>query len=87
MSVDPADHGVVEWDWQVMIDLAFDGERGRNFIGPRSKVTGTLSLDQKPAMEPVEEVHQKPAAEQKDDADQKAAKPKKKWRRRARKKK
>ncbi len=43
VSMDPADHGIVEWDWQVMIDLAFDGERGQNFIGTRKKVTSAIT--------------------------------------------
>jgi hypothetical protein len=39
VSVDPADYGVTEWDWQVLIDLAFEHERGKNFIGERRKLT------------------------------------------------
>ena len=86
VSVDPADHGVVEWDWQVMIDLAFDGERGRNFIGPRSKVTSTLALDQKAAVDETAAAGREDDVAPKVDAGRKGAKHKKKARRRARKK-
>ncbi len=36
VSTIPVDHGVENATWQVLVDDAFDGERGRNFIGSKS---------------------------------------------------
>ncbi len=38
VSVDAADHGVDEKAWFELAEGAFDGERGRNFVGRREKV-------------------------------------------------
>lgn len=38
VSIDPAAHGVAPAAWRELIDLAFAGERGRNFIGQREKM-------------------------------------------------
>lgn len=35
VSVRPADHGVADKEWASLVDDAFDGERGRNFIGEK----------------------------------------------------
>lgn len=35
VSVRPADHGVADQEWASLVDDAFDGERGRNFIGEK----------------------------------------------------
>lgn len=37
VSVRPADHGVTRDEWQGLVDGAFDGERGRNFIGQKDR--------------------------------------------------
>ena len=36
ISTLPADHGVASTEWSALVDDAFDGERGRNFIGERN---------------------------------------------------
>ncbi len=36
VSTSPADHGVENAAWQTLVDGAFDGERGKNFIGSKS---------------------------------------------------
>ncbi len=36
VSTKPADHGIEVATWQALVDGAFDGERGRNFIGEKS---------------------------------------------------
>ncbi|MGH1483869.1 MAG: iron-containing alcohol dehydrogenase PsrA [Geminicoccales bacterium] len=36
ISTLPADHGVAESEWSTLVDDAFDGERGRNFIGEKN---------------------------------------------------
>ena len=33
VSVKPSDHGVTDDEWAGLVDNAFEGERGRNFIG------------------------------------------------------
>ncbi len=38
MSVDPADHGVAAQEWRGIVDLAFSGERGKNYVGTRERV-------------------------------------------------
>ena len=35
VSVKPADHGVTDAEWRGLVDGAFDGERGKNFIGEK----------------------------------------------------
>jgi alcohol dehydrogenase len=35
------DHGVLPAEWDRLIDAAFEGERGRNYIGRREAVTAT----------------------------------------------
>jgi len=35
VSTRPADHGVENATWQALVDGAFDGERGKNFIGDK----------------------------------------------------
>lgn len=37
VSVRPADHGVADREWANLVDDAFDGERGRNFIGDKAQ--------------------------------------------------
>jgi alcohol dehydrogenase len=37
VSVKAADHGVTEEEWQDLVNLAFAGDRGRNFIGNRER--------------------------------------------------
>lgn len=37
VSTLPADHGVVETEWALLVDGAFDGERGKNFIGSKDR--------------------------------------------------
>ena len=37
VSTRPADHGVNETEWAGLVDGAFDGERGRNFIGEKDR--------------------------------------------------
>lgn len=37
VPVDPAAHGVDEAEWRELIDRAFQGERGRNYIGQRDR--------------------------------------------------
>ncbi len=38
VSVDPAAHGIEPGAWRELIDLAFAGERGQNFIGQKEKI-------------------------------------------------
>ncbi len=42
VSVDPADHGVAEEEWRGTVDLAFSGERGKNYIGTRERVEAAV---------------------------------------------
>ncbi|MGI9525097.1 MAG: iron-containing alcohol dehydrogenase PsrA [Hyphomicrobiaceae bacterium] len=35
VSIKPADHGVADQEWASLVDNAFEGERGRNFIGEK----------------------------------------------------
>ncbi|MEM1200644.1 MAG: phosphonoacetaldehyde reductase [Pseudomonadota bacterium] len=35
VSVKPFDHGVTDAEWRDLVDGAFDGERGKNFIGEK----------------------------------------------------
>ncbi len=37
VATDPAAHGVAEAEWEDMVAAAFDGERGRNFIGEKER--------------------------------------------------
>ena len=37
VSTQPSDHGVSEAEWAGLVDGAFDGERGKNFIGSKDK--------------------------------------------------
>lgn len=37
ISTLPFDHGVEEAEWEALVDDAFDGERGKNFIGEQSR--------------------------------------------------
>ncbi|MCP4319645.1 MAG: phosphonoacetaldehyde reductase [Hyphomicrobiales bacterium] len=37
VSANPADHGVAADEWLGLVDDAFDGERGRNFIGDKDR--------------------------------------------------
>lgn len=37
VSVRPLDHGVTDEEWTGLVDDAFDGERGRNFIGGKAQ--------------------------------------------------
>ena len=37
VSVRPLDHGVTDEEWAGLVDDAFDGERGRNFIGGKAQ--------------------------------------------------
>ncbi len=37
ISTLPADHGVAEAEWAGLVDGAFDGERGKNFIGSKDR--------------------------------------------------
>lgn len=37
VSTRPADHGVTEAEWAGLVDGAFDGERGKNFIGSKDR--------------------------------------------------
>lgn len=37
VSTKPADHGVGETEWTGLVDGAFDGERGKNFIGEKDR--------------------------------------------------
>ena len=39
VSLDPADYGIGEAQWDELIDLAFASERGKNFIGTQERVT------------------------------------------------
>jgi alcohol dehydrogenase len=39
VSLDPADYSNGEAQWDELIDLAFAGERGKNFIGTQERVT------------------------------------------------
>ena len=43
MSVDPADHGVAEQEWRGIVERAFSGERGRNFIGTRVRFKAAVT--------------------------------------------
>lgn len=38
VSVDPADHGIGRDEWESLVEAAFDGERGLNFIGTKEKL-------------------------------------------------
>ncbi len=38
VSRDPKDHGVDQNEWKSLVDAAFDGERGLNFIGTKEKL-------------------------------------------------
>lgn len=38
VSVDAADYGVGGREWRDLVEVAFDGQRGRNFIGSRKKI-------------------------------------------------
>lgn len=38
VSMDPRDHGVDPDEWETLIETAFDGERGSNFIGTKEKL-------------------------------------------------
>lgn len=45
VSVRPVDHGVSDGEWQGLVDGAFEGERGRNFIGDRDRfLTAALTI-------------------------------------------
>jgi phosphonate metabolism-associated iron-containing alcohol dehydrogenase len=48
VSADPADHGVEPAAWRKLIDLAFAGERGQNFIGQRETM---LAMAESPEAE------------------------------------
>ena len=37
VSTLPGDHGVAEAEWAGLVDGAFDGERGKNFIGSKDR--------------------------------------------------
>ncbi|MGI9411189.1 MAG: iron-containing alcohol dehydrogenase PsrA, partial [Hyphomicrobiaceae bacterium] len=37
VSVRPSDHGVTDEEWTGLVDDAFEGERGRNFIGGKAQ--------------------------------------------------
>ena len=41
VSVDPADHGVSRAAFQALLTSAFEGDRGRNFIGRRERMLET----------------------------------------------
>ena len=43
VSTDPRDHGVTDGEIAELIDLAFAGERGQNFIGSRDRVLASLA--------------------------------------------
>ena len=38
VSVDPADHGVAAQEWRGIVERAFSGERGKNYVGTRERV-------------------------------------------------
>lgn len=38
VSVDPADHGVAEPEWREIVEGAFAGARGQNYIGTRERI-------------------------------------------------
>ncbi len=42
VSVDKADYGVEDGEWRALIETAMAGERGRNFIGSKSRVVESL---------------------------------------------
>ena len=53
VSVDPADYGLGDGEWQDLIDHALNGERGRNFIAPRERVMESLRVrERRPARSP-----------------------------------
>ncbi len=38
VSVDPAGHGVAEPEWRGIVERAFAGARGKNYIGTRARI-------------------------------------------------
>jgi phosphonate metabolism-associated iron-containing alcohol dehydrogenase len=38
VSVDAADYGVEGSEWRTLVEVAFDGQRGRNFIGSKERI-------------------------------------------------
>ena len=47
VSVDKADYGVDDGEWQELIESAMTGERGRNLIGSQERVTESLGADKR----------------------------------------
>ncbi len=43
VSVDPADHGVAEQEWREIVERAFAGARGKNYIGTRARVEAAVA--------------------------------------------
>lgn len=49
VSTRPADYGIDPGSWRTLIEEAFDGERGQNFIGSRAELLAAAGLAQEEA--------------------------------------
>jgi len=45
VSIDHRDYGIEDAEWRELIDRAFDGERGQNFIGKREELLAAAGFD------------------------------------------
>jgi hypothetical protein len=50
IATDHRHYGIDDAEWRELIDLAFDGERGQNFIGTRENLLAVAGFDERVRM-------------------------------------